>query len=164
MLNASALRVGNKFKSCFGQVQTVLSIIDNTRNGEIKVCADCPDNVPHFKSEQHRLMYSHLILCEENGNQYKPCEIEGEPLTEEWLLKFGFEYCYFPAPDSDGVYREKENVNKEYFKHHKLSEEISYYLPYNHFNYHIGSINIKYVHQLQNLFFSITGEELILKN
>ena len=93
-------------------------------------------------------------------NSFKEGELIKIPLTEEWLLKFGFEYCEFPVSDEDGVYRDKTKVNKDYFKHPRLPEEISIYLPYNHFNYHIGSVTIKHVHQLQNLYFALTGEEL----
>lgn len=85
------------------------------------------------------------------------------PLTEEWLLKLGFEYCEFPSADEDGVYRDKNEVNKEYFKHPRLSEEICYYLPYKNFDYHIGSMVVEHVHQLQNIYFALTGEELTIK-
>lgn len=148
MLRASELRVGNKFKSCFGNVQTVLSIIDNTDKGRIKVCADCPDDVPHFKSEQHRLMYSHLILCEENGNQYKPCEIEGEPLTEEWLVRFG----WFKEGNI-GVYYHKD-FNYQIF----ASPDNKYFLLVATNK----NIELKYVHKLQNLIFANTDKEMIL--
>ena len=159
MLEASALRVGNKFKSSFGNIETVLSIIDNTDKGKIKVCADCPDNVPHFKSEQHRLMYSHLILCEENGNQYKPCEIEGEPLTEEWLVSLGFnKHLSYWIETSEGKqlsvawndvgvwYAFFRNINKG-----KADDLVCL------------RSDLKFVHELQNLFFFISGKELIIK-
>ena len=63
------------------------------------------------------------------------------PLTEEWLLKFGFEkkshsFVIYP------VSIKKQGV--AYF-----------YVP--------TSIHLKYVHQLQNLFHSLTNEELIYK-
>jgi hypothetical protein len=70
--------------------------------------------------------------------------IEPIPLTEEWLLKFGF-------------------VNNE------LSAQPNVYV------FHNGSIyvrgmsgavhprDIQYVHQLQNLYFALTNEELTMK-
>lgn len=85
------------------------------------------------------------------------------PLTEEWLVRLGFEYASFTVADEDGVYREKTMPNKDYFKHPDLSEKIIFYLPYFNFNYYIGSQTIKYVHQLQNLFHSLTGAELEVK-
>lgn len=67
------------------------------------------------------------------------------PLTEEWLLKFGFEVPYeFGASKGEihlalehGIYR--YYVNSEYWK------------------------DIDYVHQLQNLYFALTGEELCIQ-
>jgi hypothetical protein len=150
MLAAAELRVGNKFKSCFGNVQTVLSIIDNTDGGKIKVCADCPDNVPHYKSEKHRLMYSHLILCEENGNQYKPCEIEGEPLTEEWLISFGF-----IKEKNKNIAWDYTDIKTGWFT---ISERDGFY-KFCNIRDLIGK-QFHYVHQLQNLYFCLTGNDL----
>ena len=70
MIKASELRIGNKFE-CMGMIQTVFEILDNTDRGKIKQAG-----------------YEHLILCEENGNQYKPIEIQGIQLTEAWLRRF----------------------------------------------------------------------------
>ena len=80
------------------------------------------------------------------------CDLEPIPLTEEWLVKFGFEY-------KDGY----------------LTLELGYFSGSN-FIYWIGDVlnlfcksgmmltnNIKYVHQLQNLYFALTGEELKIK-
>lgn len=64
------------------------------------------------------------------------------PLTEEWLLKFGFEYTklYYIKYDDDLII---------YF------DGIDFY-----FKRSSKSLTIKYVHQLQNLYFALTGEEL----
>lgn len=88
---------------------------------------------------------------------YKPI-----PLTEELMLRLGFENCWFSAPDSDGVFRNKKEQNKDYFLHPLLSDKIVYYLPYFDMSYYIGSVTIKYIHQLQNLYFALTGTELTL--
>ena len=83
------------------------------------------------------------------------------PLTEEWLVKFGFK---------------KEKVNDLYdsafIRSHVLQSEL-YLRPSNEGGYYWGfntpdALNqefydckpIKYVHQLQNLYFSFTGKEL----
>lgn len=74
------------------------------------------------------------------------------PLTEEWLVKFGFE---------------KEYSN--YWSHKKSYFEIdkdNYGLWINSVNgneYHHGN-GFKHVHQLQNLYFALTGEELTLQH
>jgi hypothetical protein len=68
-------------------------------------------------------------------------------LTEEWLLKFGFE-----------IRRIKDITN---YTSHKL--DLYQYLSNNNkifFEYSDGDVEIKYVHQLQNLYFALTGEEL----
>ena len=158
MVKAIELRVGNKFKSCFGQVQTVLSIIDNTDKGRIKVLPpeEYKEGVIGFASEHHKAQYSHLILCEENGNQYKPCEIEGEPLTSEWLDRFGFTNEPF-----NSLYIGKK-VNNQYFTLY-TEDKINYY-----FFYESDGVKMKrkveYVHRLQNIYLDFTEEELILEN
>lgn len=66
------------------------------------------------------------------------------PLTEKWLLKFGFEkddYLYY----------------KDSFTYNIISKELYYKSKYP-----IKAKDIKYVHELQNLFFAITGTELEL--
>ncbi len=57
------------------------------------------------------------------------------PLTEEWLKKLG---C-------DCVYQSK--INKGFF--YVINEE--------------DTLEVKYVHQLQNLYFALTGEDLVVK-
>jgi hypothetical protein len=78
-------------------------------------------------------------------------ELAGVKLTDEWLLKFGGkngELIIIDAlgyPDSD-LYIGKANNGK-------------FYLWNDADGYRFGP-EIKYVHQLQNLFFALTGEEL----
>lgn len=67
------------------------------------------------------------------------------PLTEEWLLKFGF--------------IESETCFKKGFLMFRFYES-GLFIP------NIGSVEmkeVKYVHQLQNLYFALTGSELVLK-
>jgi hypothetical protein len=77
--------------------------------------------------------------------------IEPIPLTEEWLLKFGFEYrkeILF-----DGWYSKLINYNSiRIFK-----DENGFFKYYSSITY------IQHVHQLQNLYFALTGEELTIK-
>lgn len=71
-------------------------------------------------------------------------EIEPIPLTEEWLLKFGF----IKSLDEYGGYlKELPNGNKYRIKNNTYSTQ--------HFE-----VKFEYVHQLQNFHFSITNEEL----
>lgn len=74
-------------------------------------------------------------------------------LTEEWLLKFGFDL-----------------INNEY--HQSRNHELKLYWTVNknkmipEFNEKrfVTGYDFKYVHQLQNLYFILTGEELTIKN
>ena len=82
--------------------------------------------------------------------------IEPIPLTEEWLLKFGYN-C------SNDVF---EKNNKNYFlgnEEYWIQEhtEVNDFVFFGYDN--SISVSIKHVHQLQNLYFALTGEELILK-
>ncbi|WP_316778359.1 hypothetical protein [Pedobacter antarcticus] len=77
-------------------------------------------------------------------------------INEEWLLKFGFNWC------------ESKIIGKD----RKLSIQVSNNedLDYEDQEFFISNVSdnrvfsfwyeIKYVHQLQNLFFALTGEEL----
>ena len=87
---------------------------------------------------------------------YNEDDVKPIPLTEKWLLKFGFKNrttlfdskiyfkgIYFVSIIEGGniVFGCKDEANK----------------PYNTLR------KIKYVHQLQNLYFTLTGEELTIK-
>lgn len=80
------------------------------------------------------------VVCDYN-------DIKPIPLTEQWLLDFGF-----------------KKINGKYFrvgfqlKAVKVIDDIGY-----HFKREGLSIEIKHVHQLQNLYFALTGEELTKK-
>ena len=79
------------------------------------------------------------------------------PLTDEWLLDFGFSF----KEDDLGFYFKWElKDDKKEFVFYVPGDEH----PHRH-KYYCGGWNgeIKYVHQLQNLYFALTGEELTLK-
>ena len=69
------------------------------------------------------------------------------PLTEEWLLKFGFEWKNFAMRNGRISIRESDGK----YNLHLTNEAAS-----------TITIQIKYVHQLQNLYFALTGEELTI--
>jgi hypothetical protein len=76
------------------------------------------------------------------------------PMTEEWLVKFGFVIF-------------NEYFFKEFGNHNEFSITLFdydngkfIYNPKTHFNY----IDIIHAHQLQNLYFALTNEELTIKN
>lgn len=76
------------------------------------------------------------------------------PLTGKWLLKFGFKK-YF------------DNNNESYFR---INDDM--FITADYYVYLMGDDafeclklkrKIKYIHQLQNLYFSLTGKELTIK-
>ncbi len=90
------------------------------------------------------------ISVNSNTNISAPIErFDPIPLTEEWLLKFGFEYTRILC-----------GFNQYRNKILELSITPNGYEIFFTYKW----INIKYVHQLQNLYFALTGEELTIKN
>ena len=92
----------------------------------------------------HLLSSAKSITSRKDSDVIK--SLEPIPLTEEWLLKFGFEKLegwddmyYFQIGD---------------FQIHE----------YNVGGYEFDDFDIKNVNQLQNLYFALTGEELKLKD
>lgn len=79
-------------------------------------------------------------------------DVKPIPLTEEWLLKFGFKNHL----DTIWIHWSKESG----------LFQISTRLPQGSYGLWInGTMGcFEYVHQLQNLFFALTGEELTIKN
>lgn len=90
----------------------------------------------------------HLIDCDENTN------VEPIPLTEEWLLKFGFVKS---SEDSDNAW-----LNLRYrFLNFSSDESVEFKKVF--LNVNKMDVVCDYVHQLQNLYFALTGEELTIK-
>jgi hypothetical protein len=85
-----------------------------------------------------------IIDTTEQSTQTKASPI---PLTEDWLLKFGFkrkqikDLSSYTLPKLE-LYQYSSNNNKIFFE------------------YADGEVELKYVHQLQNLYFALTGMEL----
>jgi len=65
------------------------------------------------------------------------------PLTEDWLLRFGFE-----SSGDDGYNTDWNNGNIT------IVEGVDYFIEDK------TGVNIEYVHQLQNLYYALTGAEL----
>lgn len=88
----------------------------------------------------------------ESDESYKPI-----PLTEEWLLKFGFDKIKNPNNTPSWIWlKDKRIFLYEFFENRKLSFDLFIY------NDWLKRENI-YVHELQNLYFALTGKELEIK-
>jgi hypothetical protein len=100
------------------------------------------------------------------------------PLTEEWLLKFGFKYQDRDINRSDKK-PERFYISRYFGQYHEywIEMQLATGNAFNHsfmwLNWNIGGGNnhihlpeghkMEYIHQLQNLYFALTGEELTIK-
>ena len=84
--------------------------------------------------------WQEISWIQEGTDRYKPIE-----LTEEILLKCGFSKSY-----TKGVFKLGDFTIDVYSKTWKFKREWI-------------DINFKYLHQLQNLYFALTGQELEIK-
>lgn len=125
MLQAKELRVGNII-DVFGECEVVAINADKNR---VKVKRQS-------KSGNYLIEWAPLSSLEVNPI----------PLTEEWLLKFGF--------DSENDLKHPDAPI--YFC--LVREELICFL------HNCSHRHIKYAHQLQNLFFILTAHELIKNN
>lgn len=102
----------------------------------------------------NELRIGNLVYCPEmDTNDYVskthfncPELYEPIPLTEEWLLKFGFDVSVGWAEKDDFKMGQPDDdwINELW--------SIRYEKKY---------VKIQYVHQLQNLYFALTGQELV---
>jgi hypothetical protein len=109
-------------------------------------------NIVYFVSEEH------VVVVEGVSSRLRPdcghfelsgisvpqkgIHIKPVPLTEEWLVRFGFE-------ELTSIKWRKGNLVLTNFGHRidwVVTDDFG--------------VNLKYVHQLQNLYFALTGEEL----
>lgn len=84
---------------------------------------------------------------------YSLDEIEPIPLTEDWLLKFGFNKdapYYLKHPLIVGLLANEKDVN---YCESEDSEDVL----------QLSKVELKYVHQLQNLYFALAGKELSIE-
>lgn len=88
------------------------------------------------------------------------------PLTEEWLLNFGFEHVK-DSKAIGNVFKIDLLKNYSYLKicnkGNKHCVVGVFYLKTSNNSFALTEAVIKYVHQLQNLYFALTGEELKIK-
>lgn len=86
---------------------------------------------------------------------YKPI-----PLTEEWLVRLGFE---LQTDDED----EPDNLDKTFYTNGsemQIETDGGIKILFSGMDFPEFTNHIKHVHQLQNLYFALTGRELIIKN
>jgi hypothetical protein len=123
-------------------------------------------NLVNYETEREsvtmEITYEYIRLIHNGANKFKPI-----PLTEEWLLKLGFK--------NDGTKEDNEFYSKEILGDNKSTYKIfirindgisdcliSEKISYSESEHVIVPKFVKHVHQLQNLYFALTNEELTL--
>ena len=144
MIQATQLRIGNKI-SGLNMVQTVKGI------------------APHNPNQQG---YEHLITVKENGNQYKPFEIDGIALTPEILEKCGFKQLpHFTVQNLWNLSIGRDRIisvacvgtpNEMVFINEEQPPVVKNIIVARNYDYDGRT----HLHQLQNLYFALTGTEL----
>jgi hypothetical protein len=128
-MNASELRIGNwvlpKFKEYKSEWKAKLDAIPEMVSQPIQV-------FPH--------LIARIFFDEDKTVTYDPI-----PLTEEWLLQFGFE-------TNDVRYWQISSFRLHINRYGELIFKVVTFEQ-----------EIKYVHQLQNIYFDLVGEELTIK-
>ena len=131
------LRIGNLVE-CFG-IREVVAV----KKHKIKV--------------QHESKHGNFIIewCPITSFSLEPI-----PLTEEWIVKYGFN-CINRPKMAFKLYHNNENAD---FSSLILKEvgnnPVWVYAGNNRWTINPFTVEIKYVHQLQNLFFFLAGREL----
>lgn len=102
--------------------------------------------------EGHEVIVDGRVICDLWMGRF--ASAEPIPITEEWLIKLGY----------------KKNIDEDECPYlYAVKGKTSLFERENgYYNFHIEDvldegINIKYVHQLQNIYFALTGKELIVR-
>ncbi len=148
MMEARELRIGNFFY-CIDRSGNVHLPITSI---VFKACSVGTTGV--------KAILSHQIEAQEAEYKFiRHSNTSPIPLTEEWLIKMGFNteynagYIGIDVACTDFVLATPEN---------KTDGGDGFRWLYNQGGVYLLT-PLKYVHQLQNLFFSLTGEELTIK-
>lgn len=80
-------------------------------------------------------------------------EIFPIPITEEWLLKLGFELKYEDEDDNSIYFLNNFEITKDIF-------ENIFWIDANI----ITPDRIEYIHKVQNIYFALTGKELTVSS
>ena len=131
-MKASELRLGNLFSK----------VVDGIHYGDYVVTKINQDNLVNERGEAIYIGYCEPI-----------------PLTEEWLLKFGFEWLDDLEQERSLVKSINGRIKIVYYKGN--AKFLSLYQGTDCVVFPCA-MHI-YVHQLQNLYFALTGEELTIK-
>ncbi|WP_312900207.1 hypothetical protein [Chryseobacterium taichungense] len=130
-MEAKDLRIGN-YVEVLGNIDKIKGIGSNE----------------HGEYAEFKNTYNGYYFIHNNEELVKPI-----PLTEEWLLKFGFQIEEIHAGLSEADFGNNP-LTKDFILTVKNTGDGWFYRN--------GYFKIDYVHQLQNLYFALSGEELTL--
>tara|TARA_R110000796_G_scaffold220326_1_gene336434 strand:- start:65 stop:484 length:420 start_codon:yes stop_codon:yes gene_type:complete len=119
-------------------------------------------NNPKYNCIVERVGDGWIAGCNDDEGEPEDC-FDPIPLTEEWLLSFGFEQMSSWG-DIDGWWVSlsiQETINKFGISFHRETNFMEFY--YDHGGLGQQEIEIKYVHTLQNIYFALTSKELTIK-
>jgi hypothetical protein len=115
----------------------------------------------YVKFDNHEDEYYKVSGCDisELSDELIDLNASPIPLTEEWLLKFGFiRHHYDYANDVIYIKNIADNeIDNAEFEWGVYPNELGSGIQIK------NRKSLKYVHQLQNLYFALTGEELVVK-
>ena len=131
-MKKNELRIGNYVKDMDYDYVTIAGIHPESTN-ELTVC---------------------INDCDVGDRLFK--DVEGIPLTEEWLIKFGFKQGNSMNFYWNKLIRDNINISID-------PDDGEVWVCDIFDNESIILTEIKYVHQLQNLYFALTGKELTIK-
>ena len=110
--------------------------------------------------------FADIEACFRSKESFKPI-----PLTKEWLLKLGFanyQWCensaFIKLECGKSLYLRFYSDKWSCRKADIGKDEKGFYIKNTTKNTVLEAGKLKHVHQLQNLFFALTGEELTVKN
>ena len=118
------------------------------------VYADTPDNIKEIVEIRRNAVTVNYVRTDTNEPHQAMIDygrLMPVLLTEEWLLRFGFE-LYFQTS-----YRGK------YSNFRINGIWVYFFCDTNTIEFRDNDLKINHAHQLQNLYYALTGEELTLK-
>ena len=129
-MKATELRIGNLVYNKNGEADNIVAIVNTHEKDTEALQIDT-----HFIG----MLNEPWMVSVEHGG------VNPIPLTEDWLIKFGFE-------DRNDYWKKKKVKMVWSSRIIKTGERLGIrHEKYDH---------VQYVHQLQNLYFAMTGEEL----
>ena len=119
-------------------------------------------NEVFYEETEITLSISDLVVIDLANKQGYEHKYKPIPLTEEWLLKFGFEETYAKNCFKKRLFETEHFIYVTITKTHNILSIGDRYISNEYIMVFVTN-PIEYVHQLQNLFFALTGNELEIK-